>query len=223
MSKSRKKEGGDNTLKVTEVTGEDREKILARLALNPGVRHASIASSFASPIFGKVHEPSIMHDTDVLMDAMAQAIKGDKAFASELLAAQALALDSIFTELARRSGANLGEYIDAADRYMRLALKAQTNCRATLEALAKLHQPREQTVKHVHVNEGGQAVVADHIHQHQGDGKNEKTGEQSHATGTAGSGSPMLGQDSEGVGVPVASREGPEALQDARRDESRRA
>lgn len=39
--------------------------------------------------------------------------------------------------------------------------------RATLEALAKLHQPREQTVKHVHVNEGGRAIVADQIHQHQ--------------------------------------------------------
>ncbi|OYU35259.1 MAG: hypothetical protein CFE35_09710 [Novosphingobium sp. PASSN1] len=43
-------------------------------------------------------------------------------------------------------------------RYMRLALKAQAACRSTLEALARLHQPREQTVKHVHVSEGGQAV-----------------------------------------------------------------
>lgn len=59
---------------------------------------------------------------------------------------------------------NLGEYPQAMERYTRLALKAQGNCRATLEALAKLHQPREQTVKHVHVNEGGQAVVADHFH-----------------------------------------------------------
>jgi hypothetical protein len=36
-----------------------------------------------------------------------------------------------------------------------------------LEALAKLHQPREQTVKHVHVNEGGQTVVTDHFRHQQ--------------------------------------------------------
>jgi hypothetical protein len=37
----------------------------------------------------------------------------------------------------------MSEYLDAAERYGRLAMKAQGNCRATLEALAKLHQPRE--------------------------------------------------------------------------------
>ena len=40
-------------------------------------------------------------------------------------------------------------------------MKAQSNCRTTLEALAKLHQPREQTVRHIHVNDGGKAIVAD--------------------------------------------------------------
>ncbi len=51
---------------------------------------------------------------------------------------------------------------------MRLALKVKANSRATLETLAKLHQPREQTVRHVHVNEGGQAVVADNFHNYAG-------------------------------------------------------
>ena len=74
--------------------------------------------------------------------------------ASRMLAAQAIALDSMFAELARRTANNMGEYVNAAERYGRLALKAQSNCRATLETLAKLHQPREQTVKHFHVNEG---------------------------------------------------------------------
>lgn len=40
-----------------------------------------------------------------------------------------------------------------------IALKAQANCRATLEALVKLHQPREQTVKHVHVRIGVPALM----------------------------------------------------------------
>jgi hypothetical protein len=80
----------------------------------------------------------------------------------------------MFTELAPRAAVNMGQYLDASERYMRLALKAQGNCRSTLEALGKLHQPREQTVKHVHVNEGAQAIVADQFHQHQNNLETEK-------------------------------------------------
>ena len=84
---------------------------------------------------------------------------------------------------ARRAANNMGEYINATERHGRLALKAQSNCRATLEALAKLHQPREQTVRHVHVNEGGQAVVADQFHLQIGGPENADRAEQPHATG----------------------------------------
>lgn len=46
---------------------------------------------------------------------------------------------------------------------------ARTNPTApTLEALAKLHHPRKRTVRHVHVNEGGQAVIVDKFHHHTG-------------------------------------------------------
>jgi hypothetical protein len=31
-----------------------------------------------------------------------------------------------------------GQYLDAADKYMRLALKAQSQCRTTVEALGEL-------------------------------------------------------------------------------------
>jgi len=134
-----------------------------------------------------------------------QAASGDLAFASRMLAAQALSLDEMFTELARRAAMNLGTYLDAGERYARLALKAQANSRATIEALAKLHQPREQTVRHVHVNEGGQAIVADQFHHHAG-GRNVGSAEQSHATTAASAGAPMPSTDPRRDPLPVASR-----------------
>jgi hypothetical protein len=82
----------------------------------------------------------------------------------------------------------------------------------------KLHQPREQTVKHVHVNEGGQAVVADHFHA--GGRENGKTIKQSHALGPAPSSAALPSPDPERDGVPIPSREGQAPLQNARRDES---
>jgi hypothetical protein len=88
---------------------------------------------------------------------------GDVAFASRALAAKALTLDAIFVEFTRRSALNLGSHRDAAELYTRFSLRAQANSRATRDASARLHQPREQIVRHVHVNEGGQVIVADHV------------------------------------------------------------
>jgi hypothetical protein len=112
----------------------------------------------------------------------------------------------------------MSEYLDAAERYMRLSLKAQTASRATLEVLAKLHQPREQTVRHVHVNDGGQAVVADQFHHYGGSGENGKSVKQSDATGAASERAALPCPDASGDGVPIASGEREAAMQDARRD-----
>jgi hypothetical protein len=55
--------------------------------------------------------------------------------------AQAVALNANFANLALRAQVNVGEYLDAAERYMCLALKAQGQCRATLETLALVKNP----------------------------------------------------------------------------------
>lgn len=222
MAKAKKPATAKNTLEIKAEDGDDRDVLLAKVALAPGARHAATASNFAASLFSDKHQTPIMASTAALAEKMAAARDGDKAMPSDILSAQAVVLDTMFTELARRSAANMGQYIDAADRYMRLALKAQANCRATLEALGKLHQPREQTVKHVHVNEGGQAIVADNIHQHTGGSENGKNSEQSHATGPAGESPALLGADPHGNGVPIPGGDGPEAVPDARRDQSRR-
>lgn len=223
MAKKPSRPKAADTLEVEAKEGEDPLKTVARIGLNPAVRHASVSGDSSGAILGKKNAPTIMDHTEVLAELMKSAAKGDKQFQSQYLAAQAVTLDTLFTELASRSRQNMGQYFDAAERYMRLALKAQANSRATLEALAKLHQPREQTVKHVHVNEGGQAVVADQIHQHQGEGEIGKTDKQSHATGATSKSPEMLSQDPRGEGVPIPDGERQEAVQDARRDKSRRA
>ena len=146
---------------------------------------------------------------------------GDLTLASQLLVSQAITLDAIFTDLARRAGINAHEYLDASERYMRLALKAQAGSRATLAELINVHQPREQTVRHVHVNEGGQAVIADQFHHHTGGQENAKSIEQPHATGTgaAGTGPALSGPDPFGQPMPIPSRKGQGTVQDARRQE----
>ena len=206
-------------LKLAEEEGTLHAKALARVTFDPLARHEMLASSFANNAFGNRRAP-LFDRLEVLDKELARAANGNLNLASRILASQAVSLDVLFTEMARRSGDNMGHYPDAADRYMRLALKAQSCCRATLEALAKLHQPREQTVRHVHVSEGGQAVIADQFHHHTGGKENARSADQPHAprTGPAGKSPALPGPDALGYGVPIASGEREAPMQDARRD-----
>jgi hypothetical protein len=53
----------------------------------------------------------------------------------------------------------MGEYIGAAETYMRLALKAQSQCRATIETLALMKNPQAVTfVRQANVAHGPQQV-----------------------------------------------------------------
>ena len=228
MANRKKPDGGmkpNNALTVEQTTEETGAQAMARKLLQPTLKNAAAASAFTGKMMGSDLElPGIGDYADHVHIAARDAAAGDLAMASKILAAQAITLDSMFAELARRAANNMGEYINAAERYGRLALKAQSNCRATLEALAKLHQPREQTVRHVHVNEGGQAVIAEQFHHHAGGHRNAESAEQPHAAGTgaAGSGPAMLGHNAQGNGLPIPGDQGGEAMQDARRQGQRR-
>ena len=206
-------------LNIEAEGGKSDARRLADVALDPAAHALSVARPFNRGAFGQTE---INATYESMLDKTGKAKAGDLGHYRAMLAGQAISLNSIFTEMARRSALNMGEYIDAADRYMRLALKAQAQSRATIEALERISNGREQTVRHVHVdNRGGQAVFAENINA--GGSGNGKTDDQSHATGAAGARAAMLGHDAQGNGVPISSGEGSEAMQDARGHQSGRA
>ena len=75
-----------------------------------------------------------------------------------MLTSQAVALNIIFAELARRAAMNMGEYIEATERYLRLALKAQAQCRATTETLAALKNPPVVYARQANISGGHQQI-----------------------------------------------------------------
>lgn len=189
----------NDAVTVDRQAEESSAQALARSILNPETRHAHTASAFAGRAFdGLTNKPGIGDFAGHVAAIADTAASGNLTLASRMLTAQALSLDTIFTEFSRLAFLNIAAYPDAADRFARLALKAQNNCRATLETLARLHQPREQTVRHVHVNQGSQAVVADHFHHHANGGANAESGEQCHATTPTGASTPLSGADALG-------------------------
>ena len=196
--------GETGKLEVERRPDEKIGRTLARITLDPQTRNAMLAMSFGSQVFGDQFKPDIAESSAVLTEEIQRAVNGDLTIASRIYTSQAISLDALFTEMARRSGNNMGQFPDAADRYMRLALKAQSACRATLEALARLHQPREQTVRHVHVdNRGGQAVIAENVQT--GGMRNENIDDQCHATGTASVCPPLQDcRDPDSTGVQIS-------------------
>jgi hypothetical protein len=95
-----------------------------------------------------------------------------------------------------------------------LAIKLSRTFTMQMEALSKLRRGGEQTVRveHVHVHNGGQAIVGAISHPG-GGGVALRNQNQPHATGDAGAlvlaaGAPMLCQDPKREAVPVAPGEG---------------
>lgn len=60
-----------------------------------------------------------------------------------MLAAQAFSLDTLFTHLSRQARVQVG--LSQLQTFMGLALKAQAQCRATIEALAEIKNPKAAT------------------------------------------------------------------------------
>lgn len=185
MAKAKTSTGKNNALQVYPRKDESIEKATARAIIEPFFRHGVTLAQVHKTQFGDMAgdapgAPGFGDYSDAIRLMGEQAAQGDLSFVSRMLAAQAVTLDSMFTEMTRRMALNMGEHPQATDLYARQAMKAQAQSRATLEALAKIYQPREQTVRHVHINQGGQAVIADEFHNHTG-GTNAQENEQSHA------------------------------------------
>jgi hypothetical protein len=197
-------QGPKEAVDVFGALGETGARSLARALTEPGMRHAGAVNAFASrAIGGEIERPGAGDFADALTEALKRA--GDPKDSKRMLAAQAIALDATFTEMLRRSALNLADYPDAAERYLRLALKAQANSRATLEALHRLSEPPPAPPRYVSVRDGGQAVIADQFHHHAGAPVLE---DRSHATRTIGPGPAMPGEDPERAPVPGSGGEG---------------
>jgi hypothetical protein len=120
----------------------------AKMVLRPGIQGAFTIKDYTEE-FGEVDPAALANQ---LVGQTEQVNKGELKHAEAILAVQAQTLDAIFNGLARRTAVNAGEYMAACETYLRLALKAQSRCRATLETLAMIKNPRPLAfVKHANI------------------------------------------------------------------------
>ncbi|WP_144037225.1 hypothetical protein [Sphingomonas sp. TZW2008] len=209
------------SLNLNGIPGKSDGYSLARSEIVPDTRHAVAGVNASSDLFGGTRG-ALGDAVEVMRDACDAVAGGDLSLLSRTLAAEALTLDATFTQMMRRAALNMAQYPDAADRYMRLAMKAQGQVRATVETLARMHQPREQTVRHIHVGPEGQAVFIENMHGGFGNGRFDG---QPHATGAGepSSRAALPSSNPLGSAVPIACDQGTQPVPHARRARKRRA
>lgn len=133
----------------------DQGSKLARLALNPPV-HAALSIKAILALSDALDLPTLIHE---LSSRAKECHDGDLKSGEAMLTSQAHCLDAIFNRLVSMGAANLGSHLNAADTYLRLALKAQGQCRSTIEALAEIKNPTPVAfVKQANISAGPQQV-----------------------------------------------------------------
>lgn len=144
-----------------------RDQLIAQVAIMPTFRGATAATAFAKGMFGNP-EPDFLTYVDELIDQAQAVANGNLSGAEVMLATQANTLDLIFNKLVMKAASCDGIHLIQA--FMQLALKAQSQCRTTVEALAEIKNPRTPTfvkqqnvAQQQQVNNGVPAPIA-HAH-----------------------------------------------------------
>lgn len=121
-----------------EITEMSDEQVLASNAYSPLVRAIASGQGFTKNITDT--EVDIFASISILAKQIEDVKAGDLSCAETTLAAQANTLDLIFNSLAREAANS--KLLNHFETYMRLALKAQSQCRTTYETLAEIKNPK---------------------------------------------------------------------------------
>lgn len=113
------------------------DQIQASNAYHPAMRAFAGGQTFTKEISGEL---DMFASISVLVEQIKEVKSGNLGCAEATLTAQANTLDLIFNSLAKKAAkaGTLNHY----ETFLRLALKAQSQCRTTYETLAEIKSPR---------------------------------------------------------------------------------
>jgi hypothetical protein len=121
---------------ISDVVSPKRLREIAAQAVDPCVTSSVVVAAFWEEANGAAIDPQAGYEA--VRDQVEEVRNGGLSGAEATLVGQATALNVIFAEMARRGQAALNRPGNAAERYLRLAMRAQTQCRATLHELRDL-------------------------------------------------------------------------------------
>jgi hypothetical protein len=141
-------------IELKQRKGQTKEEALAEFNSKSEFLSTAVKESFG---IGLGEDFNFQSTMQVMAKTIQQIQSGDLSKIEEMYISQAVALEVMFTSLARR--AKVQDKLLQYETHMRLALKAQNQSRATLQALVQLKQPSQTTfVKQANIAQGHQQV-----------------------------------------------------------------
>lgn len=140
------------TAQQTDGKKKEKAQAMAMLGTCPTANAAVVIEQYGKP-FGELDWPSLM---DVIAGSVKQVRKGDMSQVEEMLLTQAYAMQSIFMNFSRR--AQTQQYQKPMESFFRMAMKAQNQCRMTLETLAAVKNPPVVYARQANISHGHQQV-----------------------------------------------------------------
>jgi hypothetical protein len=152
----------DLHLKVAAKEDESADNALSRALIRPSLNSAISIKKINR--LGTNADPNV----NALIDELSEQIKAvnadDMSRPEALLIAQAHTLDALFGRLLDAALVNMGEYIEAVETYMRLALKAQSQSAQTIRVLNELKNPSNLAFIQQNNVASGHQQVNNHAH-----------------------------------------------------------
>lgn len=139
---------------VAKTPDKPMSEVYAELSISSSFMNAAIAESFAKGIMPKVQ---IIDLAKALKENFIEVHNGDMTSIEAMLIGQAQALQTMFVTLGlmAASKTQIAQYT----AFMNMALKAQSQSRATIQALTDLKYPKQATfVKQANISHGHQQV-----------------------------------------------------------------
>ena len=142
-------------LVLTQKPNQSKDEAIAEKLLKPSSLSSALIESFKGNVQGESID--FVLALGILEKEVLKLQGGDLSKIEEMLLSQAVALEMMFTSLARTAKAQ--EQLLQYETHMRFALKAQNQSRATLLALIQLKQPSQTTfVRQANIAQGHQQV-----------------------------------------------------------------
>ncbi|WP_395699086.1 hypothetical protein [Aquabacterium sp.] len=146
----------DETAVAAKPTGHTEGFVLAAVATDPEFQAAIALKTLQAPLFPD-RVLSVTDVVDVLRRRVKRVNDNDLSNVEATLVAQAQTLDAVFNNLLMRCTREQG--LQSWEANMRAALRAQNQCRMTLETLATIKNPPVVFARQANINNGGQQQV----------------------------------------------------------------
>ena len=135
---------------------KDKKDLYAKAALSPSLHAGAVIEQYGSQLFGK-DNIDINHMEEAVRESTEAIHHGDMKAVEAMLYGQAVALQTMFTNLSMRADCQQGR-LDNIEALLKLAFRAQNQCRMTLETLANVKNPPVVYARQANITSGPQQV-----------------------------------------------------------------